>query len=466
MRQLSSQDAAFLYAETPAWHMHVAALAIVDVEASNGAFTLERARRLLLQRLPELPQFRWRLVDTPLGVDRPHWVEAGEIDPDYHIRRLSVPPPGDDRALNQLVCEVLSSKLDRSRPLWECYYIDGLADGTVGMLTKLHHALIDGVSGAGLMEIMLDVTPEPRPPAETWLEPIASEAPPAVTRFARGLLNSTVRSTVGMITFAGQSVRQAVAAGARLRPGANPAIPLAAPRTRLNGPFTHRRALGRLTVDLDRMLDVRRELGVKVNDVVLAMVAGALRTYLLEHGDLPDQPLVAQCPVSLRSNGERDVGSKVGSMFVHLPTNVADPLERLHAVVESTLDAKTLHRAVNDHRYVGVTETMSPGMLGLFARAFTALQLEKAPPTVNTVVSNVPGPRLPLYVAGAPLKAMVPMGPLLLGMGVNVSVFSHGEQVDIGIFSSPELVPDPEHIAELMEHELNTLESLIVAQPT
>jgi WS/DGAT/MGAT family acyltransferase len=466
MRQLSSQDAAFLYAETPAWHMHVGALAVVDVEASHGAFTLDRARDVLLSRLPELPQFRWRLVDTPLGVDRPHWVEAGEIDPEYHLRRLTVPPPGDDRALDQLVCELLSSKLDRSRPLWECYYIDGMADGTVGVLTKLHHALVDGVSGAGLMEIMLDVTPEPRPPAATWREPIAGEAPPAVTRFAQGLLNSTVRTSVGMVTFAGQSVRQAVAAAARLRPGAKPAIPLNAPRTRLNGPFTHRRALGRLTLDLDRVLDVRRELGVKVNDVVLAMVTGALRTYLLDYDDLPSQPLVVQCPVSLRTNGDNVVGSKVGSMFVRLPTNVADPLERLHALVESTLDAKTLHKAVNEHRYVGLTETMSPGMVGLFAKAYTALQLDKAPPTVNLVVSNVPGPRLPLYVAGAPLRAMIPMGPLLLGMGVNVSVFSHGEQVDIGIFSSPELVPDPERIAELMEHELNTLESLITPPPT
>lgn len=153
-------------------------------------------------------------------------------------------------------------------------------------------------------------------------------------------------------------------------------------------------------------------------------------------------------------------------MFVRLPTNVAEPLDRLHALVESTLDGKTMHKAVNEHRYVGITETMSPGMLGLFARAYTALQLDKAAPAVNLVVSNVPGPRLPLYVVGAPLLAMIPMGPLLLGMGVNVSVFSHGEQVDIGIFTSPELVPDPERIAELMEHELCVLESLIAPHPS
>ncbi len=463
MRRMTSQDAAFLYSETPTWHLHVAALVIVDPATSDGLFSFDLVRQLTLERLPVVPQFRWQLVDVPFGVDRPGWVEADEIDADYHIRRATVPPPGDEASFDQLVADIVSAKLDRARPLWEIHVVDGRADGLVGVITKVHHALIDGVSGAGLTEVLLDLSPTPRPAPEDEREPIGHEVPSAASLLAEGVVRTTVTAPFRLARFGVQSVRQAASAIGRLRSRPRPALPYTAPRTPLNGEFTARRRLGRATLPMAAVQDVKRSLnrrfdGVKMNDVVLTLVTGSLRAYLLELDALPDTPLVAQCPVSLRTAADHDhVGSKVGSMFTALPTHLADPLERVEAVVESTHAGKELFRAVAEHKEMGITETITPGMLGLAARVFTTLHLERMPSSVNVVVSNVPGPPVPLYLAGAEVLGMYPMGPLLLGMGLNITAFSHGDQIDIGCFACPDLVERPERIAHGMCDALDEL---------
>lgn len=467
MRQLSSHDAAFLYAETPTWHMHVAALGIADPAQAPVPLrrdVLDHVRELVVQRLPEAPQFRWQLVETPLGIDRPHWVESAELDPDWHIRRVTLPSPGSEEQLDALVGELVSTKLDRSRPLWEIYLIDGLADGRVAMLTKMHHSLIDGVSGAGLMEVLLDLTPEPRPPSGAVHEPVGNAAPPGLTRFVRGAASRVVSAPSKALKFTAQTTRQGIDAVGRLLPAnaakAPPTLPFQAPRTVLNGEFTARRQLSRSRVELERLRHVRAAFDVKVNDVVLAMVAGGLRRYLLERGELPRQPLIVQCPVSLRDDdSRRDVGSKVGSLFVNLATHVDDPIQRLRWITASTGTAKEVHQVVARHQRVGVTELFVPGLIGLAARLYTAMHLDRTVPPVNLVVSNVPGPPFPLYVAGAPLVGMYPMGPLLLGMGLNVTAFSHHGNVDIGVFTCPDLVPEPHRIAEHLTGALEELES-------
>lgn len=467
MRQLSSQDAAFVYSETPAWHMHVAALGIADPSQAPipiDGDLLDRLRELILERLPEMPQFRWKLIDTPLGLDRPYWVEARDLDPDHHIRRVTLPAPGTDAQLDELVDELVSTKLDRHQPLWETYLIDGLEGGRVAMLTKVHHALIDGVSGAGLMEILLDLSPEPRPPSTATREHAGSEAPSRPARLVRGLQSALIETPTRMASFTAQSVRQGVTAATRLLPGAAarqmPTIPFQAPRTVLNGEFSPRRHLSRAQVELDRLRQLKDAHEVKVNDVILTVVSGALRTYLDELGELPRQPLVAQCPVSLRDNGnEHEVGNKVGSIFVNLATHVEDPVERLRCIAASTGAAKELRQVVARHQRVGVTEVFVPGLIGLGARLYTAMHLERALPPVNLVVSNVAGPPMRLYVAGAPLVAMYPMGPLLLGMGLNITAFSHDGVVDVGVFTCPDLVPEPDSIAGHLYDALEDLES-------
>lgn len=468
MRKLTSHDAAFIYGETPAWHMHVAALGIADPAQAPIPLqrdVLDHVHDLVIERLPEMPQFRWQLVETPLGVDHPHWVEAADLDPAQHIHRITLPTPGTDAQLDALVGELVSRKLDRSRPLWEIYLIDGLADERVAMLTKVHHALIDGISGAGLLEVLLDLTPEPRPPAQAVREPVGTDSPPGLTRFARGLTSRAVSAPARLAAFASQTTRQGVDAVSGLVRGGSrkalPAIPFQAPRTILNGRFTPRRQLSRARVDLDRVRAVTSHYGVKVNDVVLAMVSGGVREYLREAGELPRQPLVVQCPVNLRTDSNRDeVGSRVGSLFVSLATHLDDPVERLRAITESTGSAKEFHHMVARHQRVGVTELFVPGFIGLAARLYTAMHLDRSIPPVNLVVSNVPGPPFPVYVAGAPLVAMYPMGPLLLGMGLNVTAFSYNGSIDIGVFTCPDLVREPDKIAH---HLMNALEELEAA---
>lgn len=470
MRRMSSQDAAFLYAETPTWHMHVGALSVVDPSAGDGKFSFELLRELTIERLPSIPQFRWKLVDVPLGIDRPGWIEAGDIDPEYHIRRATVPPPGDEAAFDQLVADILSTKLDRNRPLWEIHVIDGLANGMAGVVTKMHHSLIDGVSGSGLTEVLLDMDAVPRPAPEVELDLISAEVPNQTALFAEGLVRTTLATPVRIARFSAQTIRQMVGAVERLRQGARPALPYSAPATPLNGEFTARRQLGRVTVSMQTMQQVKRALGerldgVKMNDVVLGIVAGSLREYLAAADALPDVPLVVQVPVSLRVKGDLDVGSKVGSMFAHLPTHLDDPVERVEAIVESTRAGKEMQKMFAEHRQMGVTETMSPGMLGFVAHLFTSLHMERTPASVNLVVSNVPGPPIPLYMAGAALVGMFPLGPLLLGMGLNISVFSHGDQVDIGCLTCPDLVQDPDRIARGMTTALDELALALGIEP-
>jgi WS/DGAT/MGAT family acyltransferase len=467
MRRMTSQDAAFLYSETPTWHMHVAALALVDPATSDGVFSFDLVRRLTLERLPAMPQFRWRLVDVPFGVDRPGWVEADEIDAEFHFRRATVPPPGDEESFDHLVADIVSAKLDRARPLWEIHVVDGRADGLVGVITKVHHALIDGISGAGLTEVLLDWSATPRPAPDAERDPIGHDAPSAVSLFTEGLVRSAATAPFRLARFGVQSVRQAASAIGRFGSGPRPTLPYTAPRTPLNGEFTARRRLGRATLPMAQVLEAKRALGrrlgdVKMNDVVLGLVTGSLREYLVELDALPDAPLVAQCPVSLRTEADRDhVGSKVGSMFASLPTHLEDPIDRMAAIVESTRAGKDLFRAVAEHKEMGITEAITPGMLGLAARLFTSLHLERMPASVNVVVSNVPGPPIPLYLAGAEVLGLYPMGPLLLGMGLNITAFSHADQIDIGCFACPDLVERPERIAQGMREALDELSAAL-----
>jgi diacylglycerol O-acyltransferase / wax synthase len=461
MLRMGGQDAAFLYAETPEWHMHVAALMVVD-PAGSSIFSFERLRDLVIERLPELPQFRWRVVDVPLGLDRPGWEEATDFDPDYHIRRIAVPTPGGPAELGELVGRIASYKIDRSRPLWEMWIIEGLEDGRVGVLCKIHHSIIDGSSGAGLAEITLDVSPDPRPPSGEITSSIAHRPVPSVPeRIAKGVVNTLVRTPYRIARFGGQAIRQGFDFVGVLRSN-RVAMPYTAPRVPFNGPLTAHRSFASARIDLERAKEIRRVLDVKLNDVVLAICAGALRGYLLDLDQLPKASLLAQCPVSVRTEAERDdVGNKVGSLFVTLGTEIADPLQRLQAIHQSTMSAKEMHRAMSVHRIMGLTETTPPGLIALAARAYSATGLDRAGSPVNLVISNVPGPPMPLYMAGARLEAMYPMGPLLFDMALNITVISYCDAIDFGLMSCPQLLPEPADIARRIPSALTELELAI-----
>jgi WS/DGAT/MGAT family acyltransferase len=463
MERLSGLDATFLYLETPSLHMHVSMGAVFDPTTVPGGYSFDKLRSLVSSRLILAPIFRRRLVDVPFRLGHPYWVDDPTFDLDYHMRRAALPSPGGIEELSRFVGDVCSRQLDRTKPLWEMHIVEGLRGGQIALVTKIHHCTIDGVSGAELLTQLFDLEPD-APSPEPAAEPPATERLPSDVQLIAQALLARLTAPVDITRLAWRTGR-AVLDVRRVRQSGGTgraALPLTTPRTSLNGAVTPHRRVALSSISLEDAKRVKRACDTTVNDVVLAVCAGALRRYLIDANELPDDPLVATVPVSVApAVGNRPGANKVSAMFVALPVQIEDPLKRLLTIRDSTKGAKQEHNALGADVLLNWAEHATPNVFSAAARAYTRLKLaERHRPIHSLVISNVPGPDFPLYLAGAELVAGFPLGPVMDGAGLNITVMSYQGVLNWGLMACAETVP---RVAALASYIPDALDELLRA---
>lgn len=473
MKQLGGIDATFLYMETPETPMHVAGLTLYEPPADFSGSFFEHFKEFFLTRMHLAPIFEKKLARTVLELDHPLWVDAGELDFDYHLRRATLPGPGTWRQLEELVGDLHSVPLDRTRPLWQFTVIDGLDDGNVAIYSKVHHAAVDGGAGMAIAAALYDMSPVPRkvkPP-----EPKKKPRKPSIEERAILGINDAVQNVIRQQLNVMQAIPQVLGTltdmlappkSADGKPAAGPGIPgipdVLAPKTPFNVTITSQRSYAARALSLTDAKLVSKATGTKINDVVMAICAGALRPYLQERKALPKKPLIAFVPISLREPGNADASNQVFGMLCPIATQIEDPLERLKSIQKTANDSKSLAGTVKDvspkdFSLLGAP-ILLPGLAQFFGRTGLA---DLMPSTTNLTISNVPGPPFPLYCAGAKILAMYPVSIPVHGIALNITVQSYQDKLNFAITADRRAVPDPQALADLFEPALEDLKQAL-----
>jgi diacylglycerol O-acyltransferase / wax synthase len=442
---------------------------VLDPSAAPRPLTLALLTEVLAQRLPLVPVLRRKLLTVPFGLDQPYWVDDPDFDIEYHIREIALPRPGSEAQLTEQVSRLHARPLDRSRPLWEIYLITGLAKRRAAVYTKIHHAAIDGASGAELLTVLLDLSPDGRElPAVTPFQPASPPGPVTLAALATARLAwrpvQTVRITNELVkvlpslTPAASTLVGGMLGLGRGDGGVIPSAPGRAPSTPFNKPITPHRRLAVRSVDLATVKTVKNAFCVSVNDVVMAMCAGALRRWLTDHQALPEAPLVAMIPVSVRDPASKGaMGNKVSAMLATLPTHLTDPAARLQVVHGATTAAKAQQAAIPQGLIDQISDFSPPALTARAARVVFATGLLHRLPPFNLCISNVPGPNVPVYLCGAKLLAHYPVSVITDGQGLNITLVGYLGQLHFGLVACRELVPDIEALASYLVDELELL---------
>lgn len=496
VRQLNGIDASFLNLETPTNFGHISSISLYDPQGVPGGAGLEATKELILERIDQLAPFRRRLVTVPLGLDLPYWIEDPDFDIDFHVRHHAVPPPGTPHQLAEAISRIVARPLDRSRPLWELYVIEGVDDGRIiAQLTKVHHAAVDGAAGAIMLAAMLDLDPEARPtghPAAWQCEPV-----PTDEDLLRRTAIEYLKRPEKMVRLGVQAVRDLAASSrsgglqaladlvAQPLPGPvgnfvrdrlraqqghdhdhPPALPpTAAPRTPWNRAISAHRRFAYTSVPLEDARTVRRAFGCTFNDVVMAVCSSTLRRYLQLHDCLPDDSLIAMVPVSVRTGHEDErFQNRVSAMFTDLATNEPDPVKRLRHVQGSMINAKEHFAAIPADTLQDFTRFAPPAVAARAMRMYSRLRIaDRMNPPFNLVISNVPGPNVPLYSAGARLLHYYPVSTLIDGQGLNITVQSYDGSLDFGFLACRDLVPDVWVLTDLIHESMQELLDIAAA---
>ena len=491
MRQLTSVDAQFLAMESARTYGHVSGFAIYDPStAPGGTLDGKDICRLVTERMHLLPPFRWKLAEVPFGLAPPYWIEDPDFDVDFHIRETAVPPPGNERQLSDQIARIVARPLDRSRPLWELYLIHGLPGGRVGVLTKIHHSVVDGVSGAEILGILLDLSPEGMAvtPPEEPRRKTRPQAPSQLGLLGRGISQLPMQPVRALRGLPNALTGIGELPGAALVPGLVPATRVAGrlkgmvtgsdegqvigrppshvPRTVFNDRVSAHRRFAYGSVSLDCVKAIKDEAGVKLNDVVMTLCAAALRQYLLEIDDLPGDPLVAMVPMSVRSPEQVGTfGNRVSMMIAPIPTDEADALRRLKVTHTTMSEAKDRHRALPASILQDVTQFVPPALYTRAARGIMQLSAGLRP-ALNVVISNVPGPPIPLYLAGAEMVAHYPVSVITDGAGLNITCMSYRDHIDFGIVADHDQVDDVWPLMDAIHDAVDELDDVVCGRRT
>lgn len=463
--QLTGLDASFLYAESPRTPMHIGACAIYDPSSAPGGFVrFKDILKFVDDRAHRATTFRRKLKTVPLGVDHPYWIDDPEFDIEFHIRHIALPQPGDWRQLCIQVARLHARPVDLAKPLWEFTVIEGLDNipnvpkGCYAIVSKVHHCAIDGASGVDITEAIHGIEP-------------ASEVSEGVAPFKPGRqpgnLELLARTQWNMATrpFYALDVARRMAPGALkfaagITRGDIKLLGTRPPRTRFNGIVSAHRVVEGISFDLAQVKEIRQRIpGVTVNDVMLAVVGGGLRRYLKSKNELPGDSLIAMAPVSVRATGEKNsLGNQVSALALPLGTHIEDPLARLHFTHENAKNQKAMSNAIGA-RQLAEASKLAPAMIsGVAARLYSRLGLaNRISPMFNTVVTNVPGPQVPLYMAGARMVASYGLGPVMDSMGLFQAVTSYCGVISISVTACREMMPDPAFYMQCLQESFDEL---------
>jgi diacylglycerol O-acyltransferase len=456
-RRLTGMDAAFLYAETGNSPLHVMGALVLESHGRGPREDFQRVRAQIERRLPALPILRRKLVEVPLGLGHPVWSDDPGFELDAHLHRAALPAPGSESELADLVARVAETPLHRDRPLWEMYVVEGLQHKRFALVAKIHHAATDGIGGAALLCGLLDADPHAHPHRAAPETERAQPAPSSVALLADATFSLGVRPLRGALQLLRSGAWARLAFSTLMR--RESPLP-SAPRTRLNGRVSSRRAVALGRVPLADVKRVKNAYAATVNHVVLAACAGALRRYLGAQGEIPRQPLVAAVPMALGNRAPDGIGNSLSVLLMRLPVHLADPLDRLQAAREASLQAMRTHEAFGDQ--LGEwADLVAPALLAGATHAYTRLGLaQHHRPLTNVVLSNVPGPTMPLYCAGARVTACHPFGPIYDGCALNLTVMSYDGSIGIGAIACPDAVPGVDAIPRGFEASVAELTRL------
>ena len=472
MNHLSGMDASFLHLETPEMPMHVGSLQIADLPEGYAGDYYEDVKRWMASRMHLAPVFQRKLALMPFDLANPVWVDDEDVDLDYHVRHVILPRPGTKEQLEKYIARLHSSLLDRSRPLWEIYVIEGLNTGQVAVYNKMHHAAIDGQAGVAIAKALLSPSAVAAPIKPPRPRPRTNQYQLGVAELAGAALSNAVTQAIKLIQSlpaVGRALRSVVYPVSEADGKRHLALPSnlqLAPRTPLNVAITNQRSYAARSLSLAEVKAMAKKTGTSLNDVVMAIFAGALKRYLADYDCTPDKPLIAGVPVSLREAGNTDANNQVSMMIVNLATTIADPIERLKAINVSANAGKKFQGSVKeamptDFPSLGVPWIMS-GLVSLYGRSRLA---NRMPPIVNVAISNVPGPQFPLYFAGAKLAGFFPVSIPGHGIALNMTVQSYNGLLEVGLTACRRAMPDVADLGNYVVEEHARLRGLIEALP-